>query len=49
VTDHDAVLRAAADLVSAFGSHQTDQYFAAFAPDASMMFHNVERLFPAQR
>jgi ketosteroid isomerase-like protein len=48
VTDHDAVLLAAADLVTAFGSHQTDRYFDAFAPDATMMFHNVERLLTSR-
>jgi ketosteroid isomerase-like protein len=48
VTDHDAVLQAAADLVAAFGSHQTDQYFDSFAPDATMLFHNVERLLTSR-
>jgi ketosteroid isomerase-like protein len=48
VTDHDAVLRAAADLVTAFGSHHTENYFAAFAPDATMIFHNVEHLLTSR-
>lgn len=33
------VLRAAADIVDAFQATDTDRYFAAFAPDATFMFH----------
>ncbi|WP_435742087.1 YybH family protein [Nocardioides sp. SYSU DS0663] len=33
------VLAAAAALVEAFGRHDTEAYFAAFAPDATFLFH----------
>ena len=48
MNDHDVVLQAAADLVAAFGSHNTDGYFASFAPDATMLFHNVKRLMTSR-
>lgn len=36
--------RAAADaIIAAFGSHDTQRYFAGFAPEASFLFHNVDR------
>lgn len=35
------VHEAAQKLVAAFGSHDTEQYFQAFAPDATFLFHNV--------
>ena len=39
------VLAAAADLVAAFGAHDTDRYFASFAPDATFCFYtHTERL-----
>lgn len=38
-----AVLSAAARLVAAFGSHDTTAYFAAFAPEATFIFHNLDR------
>lgn len=41
----DEVLTAAGDLVSAFGEGRLDDYFAAFAPDATFVFHTTpERL-----
>ena len=43
-TDRESVLQAANDLVTAFGSHDTDRYFGSFAPNATMLFHNVDRL-----
>lgn len=35
----DDVLEAARALVAAFGRHDTDTYFDAFAPDATFLFH----------
>ncbi|MEW2083608.1 nuclear transport factor 2 family protein [Streptomyces sp. NPDC005283] len=41
----DEVLKAADALVSAFGEGRLDDYFAAFAPDATFVFHTTaERL-----
>lgn len=41
----DEVLKAADTLVSAFGEGRLDDYFAAFAPDATFVFHTTpERL-----
>lgn len=39
----DEVLAAAAALVEAFGATRTDEYFAAFAPDATFVFHTEDR------
>lgn len=37
--------RVAADaLIAAFAGHDRERYFAAFAPDASFIFHNVPRV-----
>ena len=36
----ERVLAAAADLVDAFGRHDTAAYFAAFRPDATFVFHS---------
>jgi ketosteroid isomerase-like protein len=41
-----AVLRAAAALVAAFGEHRTADYFAAFAPDATFVFHDAPAPLP---
>lgn len=38
-----AVLAAADVLVEAFARHDRDAYFAAFAPDATFLFHNLGR------
>lgn len=38
-----SVLSAADRLVEAFGRHDTETYFAAFADDASFIFHNLDR------
>lgn len=35
------VQKAAADIVAAFGSHNNDQYFSAFDPQATFIFHNT--------
>ena len=40
-----AVLAAADSLITAFGHHDAERYFAAFRPDASFVFHtHPERL-----
>jgi len=38
-----AVLAAADRLVDAFGRHDRDTYFSAFAPKATFIFHNLDR------
>jgi ketosteroid isomerase-like protein len=38
--DHDAVLQAAATLIAAFASNDSEAYFAAFSEDASFVFHS---------
>jgi ketosteroid isomerase-like protein len=40
----DEVRRAAAALVSAFGSGDVETYFACFAEDATFLFHTTDRL-----
>lgn len=40
----DEVLAAAEGLVRAFGSHDRDAYFSAFAPDATFLFHTLGRV-----
>lgn len=42
------VLAAAARLVDAFSRHDTDAYFAAFAADASFIFHNLDRVLTSR-
>ncbi|HEY6800503.1 MAG TPA: nuclear transport factor 2 family protein [Agromyces sp.] len=43
--DREAVLDAASEIVQAFAATDGDRYFAAFAPDASFVFHSEpERL-----
>jgi len=42
--NHQSAVLAAADrLVNAFGSHDRDSYFSAFAPGATFIFHNLDR------
>jgi ketosteroid isomerase-like protein len=50
MTEQDLVgVTAAADaLLSAFGSHDRDAYFAAFAPDATFLFHTSPSLLPTR-
>ena len=44
-TDAAAEVRtAAAALVGAFGRNDLDAYFACFSPDATFLFHTVDRL-----
>ncbi|MBD9648293.1 nuclear transport factor 2 family protein [Ensifer sp. PDNC004] len=38
-----AVLQAADRLVSAFARHDREAYFSAFAPDATFIFHTLDR------
>ena len=42
------VLAAAARLVDAFSRHDTEAYFAAFAADASFIFHNLDRVLTSR-
>lgn len=42
------VLEAAADLVAAFGAHDRERYFAAFAPEATFLFHMTDRLLASR-
>lgn len=40
-TRHDAVQHAAKTLIDAFARNDTDAYFAAFAEDATFLFHTL--------
>jgi ketosteroid isomerase-like protein len=42
------VLAAARCLVDAFSRHDTEAYFAAFAEDASFIFHNLDRVLTSR-
>jgi ketosteroid isomerase-like protein len=44
VSAEQDVLAAAADLVSAFGSHDREGYFASFEPGATFLFHSADAL-----
>ena len=46
--DLDGVTAAADALLRAFGSHDRDAYFAAFAPDATFLFHPSPALLPTR-
>ncbi|MGW3133571.1 nuclear transport factor 2 family protein [Streptomyces sp. NPDC001076] len=41
--DHDTALAAADALIAAFAEGRTDDYFAAFAADATFVFHTTGR------
>jgi ketosteroid isomerase-like protein len=41
------VLQAAAQLVARFAAHDTEAYFAAFAPDASFIFPTTPEILPS--
>ena len=43
-----AVLAAAADLVAAFGAHDTERYFDAFAPEATFLFYTTPEVLPSR-
>jgi ketosteroid isomerase-like protein len=49
MTGLDEVTTAAAALVDAFSRHDTDAYFAAFAPDASFIFHNNDSIIRSRK
>lgn len=42
--DRDAVAAAADRLVNAFAAHDAEDYFGAFAPDATFLFHSSPEL-----
>jgi len=42
------VLRAAADVVAAFGAHDTASYFGGFAPEATFIFHNHDSVLSSR-
>ncbi|RKE77405.1 nuclear transport factor 2 family protein [Rhizobium sp. AG855] len=45
MTDHTIEVLSAADaLLAAFGRHDTKAYFDAFAPSATFIFHNLDRI-----
>ena len=43
MTEHDQVLKAAADLVAAFARNDREAYFGAFSVDASFVFYTLEQ------
>lgn len=44
----DDVAHAAARVVAAFGAHDVQAYFACFAPEATFLFHNSDRLLSSR-
>ncbi len=44
----DDVLKAATDLVAAFGAHDTEAYFASFDESATFLFYNFDRLLESR-
>lgn len=45
MTETESTVLSAADaLVSAFARHDRDAYFAAFAPTATFLFHNLDHM-----
>ena len=42
------VSKAATALVAAFGAHDREAYFAAFAPSATFVFHNYDRVLASR-
>jgi ketosteroid isomerase-like protein len=45
---HNAVLTAASTLIAAFEANDRNGYFAAFTPEASFIFHNVNRVMSSR-
>ena len=43
MNERDQVLKAAADLVSAFARNDREAYFGAFSADASFVFYTLEQ------
>ena len=39
------VLKAANDLIAAFGNHRRDEYFSCFAPESTFIFYSSDRAF----
>jgi hypothetical protein len=48
MTTEQEVLKAAAHIVAAFGSHSREEYFDCFALEATFMFHNAPRLLASR-
>jgi len=48
MTAAEEVLRAAAELVARFGAHDTEGYFAAFAPEASFIFYSTPEILTSR-
>ena len=48
MSSQDEVLDAAARVVAAFGSGNLDAYFAAFAEDATFVFHSTGRVLTSR-
>jgi ketosteroid isomerase-like protein len=44
MTPDEEVLAAAASMVTAFGAHDSQGYFASFDAEATFLFHNLEQL-----
>ncbi len=42
------VLAAASEVVTAFGAHNVERYFASFAEDATFLFHNHDELITSR-
>lgn len=47
-SERDAVADAADALVTAFGAHDRDGYFACFAPDATFVFHTSPQILTSR-
>jgi ketosteroid isomerase-like protein len=47
-TIEEQVIQAADALIDAFGRHDRDTYFAAFAPQATFVFHHVAQDIPSR-
>jgi ketosteroid isomerase-like protein len=43
-----AAMQAAVDVIAAFGSHDTERYFAGFAPEATFLFHAEPEILPSR-
>ena len=43
-----AVMQAAVDVIAAFGAHDTERYFAGFAPEATFLFHAEPEILPSR-
>ena len=43
MSTENEVMEAAAEVVAAFGSHDTEKYFRCFSPEASFLFYSSNR------